>query len=145
MGSRFLGHESEYRQQEHTNLCIDKGTRFFYHSRAQGRNKSVNTAKGDAVTKADIVNQIADATGLTKTDTAVVVDGMFASLIDAMHRGENIEIRGFGTFKIVHRAPRTGRNPKTGEVVKIPSRAMPVFKPSRELRNSIEVSVLPSS
>lgn len=98
------------------------------------------------MTKADIVNQIADATGLTKTDTSVVVEGFLTSLIAAMEQGEHIEIRGFGTFKVVHRAPRTGRNPKTGEVVKIPSRAMPVFKPSRELRNSIsEVSVLPSS
>ena len=106
---------------------------------------SLYIEKGDAVTKADIVNQIADATGLTKTDTSVVVEGFLASLIAAMQQGEHIEIRGFGTFKIVHRAPRTGRNPKTGEVVKIPSRATPVFKPSRELRNSIEVSVLPSS
>lgn len=98
------------------------------------------------MTKADIVNQIAEATGLTKTDTSVVVEGFLTSLIAAMEQGEHVEIRGFGTFKIVHRAPRTGRNPKTGEVVKIPSRAMPVFKPSRELRNSIsEVSVLPSS
>lgn len=136
----------QYHRQERANLCIDKGTQFFYHSRAQGRNTSVNTEKGDVVTKADIVNQIADATGLTKTDTSVVVEGFLTSLIAAMEQGEHIEIRGFGTFKVVHRAPRTGRNPKTGEVVKIPSRAMPMFKPSRELRNSIaEVSVLPSS
>jgi len=90
------------------------------------------------VTKADIVNQIADATGLTKTDTSAVVEGLIASVIDAMQRGEHIEIRGFGTFKVVDRAPRTGRNPKTGEVVRIPSRPVPVFKPSRELRTSVE-------
>ena len=126
-------------------ICVLTRVLGFFIIHALERKTSVNIEKGDAVTKADIVNQIADATGLTKTDTAVVVDGMLASLIDAMQRGEHIEIRGFGTFKIVHRAPRTGRNPKTGEVVKIPSRAMPVFKPSRELRNSIEVSLLPSS
>lgn len=90
------------------------------------------------MTKADIVNQIADATGLTKTDTSAVVEGLIASVIDAMQRGEHIEIRGFGTFKVVDRAPRTGRNPKTGEVVRIPSRPVPVFKPSRELRTSVE-------
>jgi nucleoid DNA-binding protein len=90
------------------------------------------------VTKADIVNQIAEATGLTKTDTSTVVEGMLASVITAMQRGEHIEIRGFGTFKVVNRAPRTGRNPKTGDVVKIPSRPVPVFKPSRELRASVE-------
>lgn len=90
------------------------------------------------MTKADIVNQIAEATGLTKTDTSAVVEGLIASVVHAMQRGEHIEIRGFGTFKVVDRAPRTGRNPKTGEVVKIPSRPVPVFKPSRELRTSVE-------
>lgn len=107
---------------------------------------SVKQKKGDAVTKADIVNQIAEATGLTKTDTSLVVEGMLASLSEAMQQGEHIEIRGFGTFKVVRRAPRTGRNPKTGKVVKIPARPVPVFKPSRELRHSVaEASVLPSS
>ena len=101
--------------------------------------------KGDAVTKADIVNQIAEATGLTKTDTSAVVEGLLTSVISAMRRGEHIEIRGFGTFKVVDRAPRTGRNPKTGEVVKIPSRPVPVFKPSRELRATVESETVLSS
>ena len=90
------------------------------------------------MTKADIVNQIAEATGLTKTDTAAVVEGFLASVTSAMQQGEHIEIRGFGTFKVVTRASRTGRNPKTGDVVKIPQRPVPVFKPSRELRASVE-------
>lgn len=90
------------------------------------------------MTKADIVNQIADATGLTKTDTAAVVEGFLASVVTALRDGEHLEIRGFGTFKVVRRASRTGRNPKTGDVVKIPERPVPVFKPSRELRASIE-------
>lgn len=90
------------------------------------------------MTKADIVNQIADATGLTKTDTAAVVEGFLASVVTALGDGEHLEIRGFGTFKVVKRASRTGRNPKTGDVVKIPERPVPVFKPSRELRASVE-------
>ncbi len=90
------------------------------------------------MTKADIVNQIADATGLTKTDTAAVVEGFLASVVTALRDGEHLEIRGFGTFKVVRRASRTGRNPKTGDVVKIPERPVPVFKPSRELRASVE-------
>ena len=76
------------------------------------------------------MNQIADATGLTKTDTSAVVEGLLASVTSAMERGEHIEIRGFGTFKVVSRAPRTGRNLKTGDVVKIPARPVPIFKPS---------------
>ncbi|MBK35907.1 MAG: integration host factor subunit beta [Gemmatimonadetes bacterium] len=90
------------------------------------------------MTKADIVNQIADATGLTKTDTSAVVEGFLASVVTALRDGEHLEIRGFGTFKVIKRASRTGRNPKTGDVVKIPERPVPVFKPSRELRASVE-------
>ena len=90
------------------------------------------------MTKADIVRQIAQATGLTKTDTAAVVDGFIESVIEALERKDHIEIRGFGTFKVVDRAPRTGRNPRTGSEVKIGSRQAPVFKPSRELRARIE-------
>ncbi|MBB27492.1 MAG: integration host factor subunit beta [Gemmatimonadetes bacterium] len=90
------------------------------------------------MTKADIVDQIAEAIGLTKTDTAAVVEGFLTSVVSALQKGEHIEIRGFGTFKVVTRASRTGRNPKTGEVVRIPERPVPVFKPSRELRSGVE-------
>ena len=90
------------------------------------------------MTKADIVRQIAQGTGLTKTDTAVVVDGFIESVIAAMEQGEHIEIRGFGTFRTVIRAPRTGRNPRTGSEVKISSRRAPTFKPSKELRARVE-------
>ena len=90
------------------------------------------------MTKADIVNQIADATGLTKTDTSAVVEGFLASVVTALRDGEQLEIRGCGTFKVIKRASRTGRNPKTGDVGKIPERPVPVFKPSRELRASVE-------
>lgn len=95
------------------------------------------------MTKADIVRQIAQATGLTKTDAATVVDGFIESVIEALERGEHIEIRGFGTFKSVVRAPRTGRNPRTGSEVKISSRQAPVFKPSKELRARVEQSKPP--
>ena len=97
------------------------------------------------MTKADIVNQIAEATGLTKTDTAAVVEGFLASVTSAMQQGEHIEIRGFGTFKVVTRASRTGRNHKTGDVVKIPQRPVPVFKPSRELRANVESNTVSDS
>ena len=90
------------------------------------------------MTKADIVDQIAEAKGMTKTDTAAVVEGFLTSVVSALQKGEHIEIRGFGTFKVVTRASRTGRNPKTGEVVRIPERPVPVFKPSRELRSGVE-------
>ena len=89
------------------------------------------------MTKADIVRLIAEGTGLTKTDTAAVVDGFIESVIEALEREDHIEIRGFGTFKVVERAPRTGRNPRTGAEVKIAARKAPTFKPSKELRERI--------
>ena len=90
------------------------------------------------MTKADIVRLIAQSTGLTKTDTAAVVDGFIESVIDALECGDHIEIRGFGTFKVVERASRSGRNPRTGSEVKIASRKAPTFKPSKELRSRVE-------
>lgn len=90
------------------------------------------------MTKADIVDRIADATGLTKTDTALIVERFLATVAEALREDQHIEIRGFGTFKVVRRAPRTGRNPKSGETVSIPSRPVPVFKPSRDLRSLVE-------
>ncbi len=89
------------------------------------------------MTKSDIVEHIAERTGLTKTDTALVVEGMIETLKDALISGETVEIRGFGTFKIKQRAARRARNPRTGEPVDIPAKYVPTFKPSRELKNSV--------
>jgi len=86
------------------------------------------------LTKAGIVRLIAEGTGLTKTDTAVVVNGFIESVVEALEREDHIEIRGFGTFKVVERAPRIGRNPRTGAAVKIAGRKAPTFKSSKELQ-----------
>jgi integration host factor subunit beta len=91
------------------------------------------------MTKADLVEQVAEAigAGVTKKDCAMVVDGFLNAIKQALARGENIEIRGFGTFKVRRRRTRMARNPRTGEAVKVPSRAVPVFKPSKQLRGRI--------
>ena len=89
------------------------------------------------MTKADIVNEIAEQTGLTKTDTALVVEGMLKSISNALVNGKNIEIRGFGRFKVKQRAPRTARNPRTGEAVPIPARKVPIWQPSDELKERV--------
>ena len=89
------------------------------------------------MTKADIVQMISQGTGLTRKDTAAVVEGFLEAISDALAREEHIEIRGFGTFKVVERAPRTGRNPRTGSEVRIARRKAPAFKPSKELKSRI--------
>lgn len=88
------------------------------------------------MTKADLVEQVAEAIGpgITKKDCALVVDGFLNAMKQAMAQGENIEIRGFGTFKVRKRKTRMARNPRTGDSVKVPARTVPVFKPSKHLR-----------
>ncbi len=92
------------------------------------------------MTKADLVEQIADAIGpgVTKKDCALVVDGLLNAVKQALEEGESIEIRGFGTFKLRRRKARTARNPRTGEAVDVPARDVPVFKPSRSFRDQVE-------
>lgn len=91
------------------------------------------------MTKADLVEQIAEAIGpgITKKDCALVVDGFLNAVKLALSNGDHIEIRGFGTFKVRDRKPRTARNPRTGEPVKVPARTVPVFKPSKDLRERV--------
>ena len=90
------------------------------------------------MTKADIVEHIATKTGLTKTDTSLVLEGIIETLKDALVAGQTVEIRGFGTFRIRPRAARRARNPRTGDPVDIPPRFVPTFKPSRELKEAVD-------
>jgi nucleoid DNA-binding protein len=88
------------------------------------------------MTKADLVEQVAEAIGpgITKKDCALVVDGFLNAVKRALANGEHIEIRGFGTFKVRKRKTRMARNPRTGESVEVPARAVPVFKPSKHFQ-----------
>ena len=88
------------------------------------------------MTKADLVEQVAEGIGpgITKKDCALVVDGLLNAIKNAMSDHAHIEIRGFGTFKVRKRRSRMARNPRTGEPVEVPARAVPIFKPSKDLR-----------
>lgn len=95
------------------------------------------------MTKADIVDQIASATGLTKLETEAVINGFITSVKEAVVAGETIHLRGFGSFQAQHRAARTARNPRTNEEVKIGERNVPVFKASKEFRSAVDDSLPP--
>ena len=92
------------------------------------------------MTKADLVErvtaQISRTAGpmISKKDCARVVDAFLESIKEALQGQKNIEVRGFGTFKIRHRKTRMARNPRTGSPVEVSARPVPVFKPSKELR-----------
>ncbi|HNW24353.1 MAG TPA: HU family DNA-binding protein, partial [Candidatus Cloacimonas sp.] len=77
------------------------------------------------MTKADLVKIISENTGIIRKDVAVVVDALFYAIKDSMAKGNHIEIRGFGTFKLKTRKPRVGRNPKTDQKVPVPARTVP--------------------
>ena len=89
------------------------------------------------MTKAELVEEVARAAELTKKDSEVVVDEVFKNIISALNRGEKIELRGFGSFRVRQRDARRGRNPKTGEPVDIPAKSVPYFKPGKELKELI--------
>ncbi len=89
------------------------------------------------MTKAELIAEVAKATDLPKKDSEVIVSTVLQSIIDALHRGEKIELRGFGSFRLRNRRARAGRNPKTGERVQVPAKRIPYFKPGRELKELI--------
>ena len=89
------------------------------------------------MTKADIVDVIASATGLTKVETEAVVDGFITTVIGAMRDGRNIEIRGFGSFKVKKRKGRVARNPRTGAQVIVDEHFVPTFKVSKEMKQIV--------
>ena len=80
---------------------------------------------------------MADATDVTKKRAEIIVHTVFSSIVEAVHRGEKVELRGFGSFRIRHCEPRRGRNPKTGEQVDVPSKRVAYFEPSKELKTLI--------
>lgn len=89
------------------------------------------------MTKAQIIDRIATATGLTKLETEAVVDGFMLTVVGAVEAGELVELRGFGTFRARLRKARTARNPQTDEPVEVPRQFVPVFKPAAEFRRAV--------
>lgn len=89
------------------------------------------------MTKADLVEEVARVTELTRKDSEVIVDTLFESVIQALKAGDKLEVRGFGSFRVRQRNARVGRNPKTGEKVEVPAKRVPYFKPSKELKDLI--------
>lgn len=88
--------------------------------------------------KSDIVDRVAAATGLTKLETEAVVDGLLVTIVDALKRGEKVDFRGFGSFRVKRRAPRMARNPKSGRSVPVPEQHIPVFVVARGVRRQID-------
>ncbi len=88
----------------------------------------------DTVIKVDIVNNVAERTGVSKVKAEEAVEALFEAMKEALRRGERIELRGFGVFVVKPRKRGVGRNPRTGEVTDIPPGKTIRFKPGKELQ-----------
>ncbi|MFH1681941.1 MAG: HU family DNA-binding protein [Candidatus Eisenbacteria bacterium] len=93
------------------------------------------------MTKADLVDEVVQATGLPKKDVALIVDGFLEAICKTLINNGHVEIRGFGSFKIKYAKARVARNPRSGATVHVPSKLVPFFKVSRELKALVDSEV----
>ena len=94
------------------------------------------------MTKADIIDEVSAATGLTKVETEAVLEGILQSVVSSLSKGERVDIRGFGSFVVKQRSARDAHNPATREVVKLKERFVPAFKVSKLLKDRVNKSLL---
>jgi integration host factor subunit beta len=91
------------------------------------------------VTKRDLIEEVAQQyPRFSRRDAEVMVNAVFDSMTDALAKGERIEIRGFGSFIVKQRLAREGRNPRTGDIVSVASKKVPLFKVGKELRLRVD-------
>ena len=88
------------------------------------------------MTKADLVAKVAE-TGMTKKEAAEAVDAVIAAITKALSKGEKVSLVGFGSFSVRKRKARTGRNPQTGEAIKIKAKKVPVFSAGKALKDAV--------
>lgn len=98
--------------------------------------------RGDMMTKSELIERIAmRQVQLSTKDVELAVKCVIDQMVDGLAAGERIEIRGFGSFSLHYRAPRVGRNPKTGEKVNLAGKHVPHFKPGKEMRDRVNDSL----
>ena len=85
--------------------------------------------------KAELIESVASATGLTKKDATAAVDAVFGSIQDSLSKGDKVQLIGFGNFEVRERA---ARNPQTGAEIKIPASKVPAFKPGKALKDAVK-------
>ena len=88
--------------------------------------------------KAELIASIAQRTNLSRSDARAAVEAMVSTIKAAMKNGDKVSLVGFGTFSAPTRPARNGRNPRTGEAIRIPARRIPKFLPGRSLKDSIQ-------
>ena len=97
----------------------------------------VGAQRGAGMTKSELIDAIAGRGELTKARAELLVNTIFDSMIEALERGDGIEIRGFGSFTMRPYKPYSGRNPRTGQAVSVPAKRLPFFKVGKELKELV--------
>lgn len=87
--------------------------------------------------KAELVEEVTNQTGPTKRAAREAVNAIMSVITDSLARGEKVTLVGFGTFQVVRKKARTGRNPQTGQTIQIPAKRVPKFRPGKDLRESV--------
>jgi integration host factor subunit beta len=96
----------------------------------------------DVMTKSELIDTLSlEYAHIPAKDVENSIKEMLELITDSLAQGDRIEIRGFGSFSLHYRAPRTGRNPKTGETVQLEGKSVPHFKPGKELRERVNESI----
>ena len=94
------------------------------------------------MTKSELIEKLAEKLShIPAKDVELAIKEILEMMAQSLSKGERIEIRGFGSFSLHYRAPRTGRNPKTGEAVELSGKYVPHFKPGKELRERVNLSI----
>lgn len=92
--------------------------------------------------KTELINAVANASGLTKKDATKAVDAVFEVITDALRKGDKVQLIGFGNFEVRERAARKGRNPQTGEEIEIPASKAPAFTPGKALKDAVKGALI---
>ena len=93
------------------------------------------------MTRADLIEELAKVSNLTKKESETIVNTIFDTITEALAKGDKVELRGFGSFRIRRRRARRGRNPKTGTSINVPPKRVPFFKVGKELRQLVNAAV----
>lgn len=98
----------------------------------------MNLQEGIGLNKTDLINEVAGKVSMTKKDVEKVIGAVFASIEEALKNGDKVQLVGFGTFEVRQRKDRTGRNPQTGQEIKIPATKVPAFKAGKALKDAVD-------
>jgi DNA-binding protein HU-beta len=99
---------------------------------------TINDLEGFFMNKNELINKVADKTGIAKKDTEAIVNEALSQVIEALKQNEKVQLVGFGTFEVRERASRSGRNPQTGETITIPATRVPGFRAGNKFKDAVK-------